>query len=312
VRLLKGKTLCGDAVFDSPSQPADLQIQDQQAPFIGVYTDDADVTLHENSLAGGTSRVYLILECAVGEQMAVDQDQDEDKTHGQGGGDDEPATPRLRLQETDDARELMIGLVARQANQAFLATDNQWAELWRILVPTRVSVEVRRGGPPLNRDAPAIRFASRVMRYTLEILDDPVWGQPLPEGFWTDFLAAIEADADFGSDVAELLRAQFEYPAGPLPSWRVAQKLLTITRPAIAAIGLAPVVIPDETEAPMARQGRLDPGGKPVLDTDPEQPESALVPDGLYSAIETPVQPLERPEDFLVQPETDDETPEGE
>ena len=42
VKALKGRTWAGERVYDSPAQPADLKIAEERAPFIGVYTDDAD------------------------------------------------------------------------------------------------------------------------------------------------------------------------------------------------------------------------------------------------------------------------------
>jgi len=237
VRALVGQTWAGANVLDSPSQPADLRILEDQAPFIAVYTDDADLTLDGNSIADGRAEVYLVIEVAVGESV--------ERTPPANENDPEPLP--VRMGETDRGREATIGYIARQVNQALTATGNPWAELWRVLAPVRSKVEVRRGGAG-QEQVPAVRFASRIMRYTVEVLSDPVLGEPVPEGFWADFLTAASADPDL-ADTARLVRAEIA-GGGALPSWRIAQKQLTLTNEGVRSLGIAPVVISDETEAP--------------------------------------------------------------
>jgi hypothetical protein len=300
LRVLADKTWAEDRIEDSPSQPSDLRAIEDQAPFIAVYTDQADINVEEgNSLAGGEAKVFLILECAVGGAAVTIQDPAENQRTD---SDADAAVPPLQIEPTDQGREMTIGFLARQANQAFLATDNQWATLWRQLVAKRISVRVRRGGAPMNQDQPAIRFASRILIYEVEVLDDPIWGEPL-QGFWLDFVNAISTDRDF-APVAALIRAQIEYPAGPLPSWRIAQKIMTLNRDEVAALGIAPVVIPDETEAPMVHVGTVH---------DENDEESWVRTDEDDADVDSPTQiPILPLETFVEQPEIVDETPEEE
>ena len=71
VKALKGRTWAGGRVYDSPAQPADLKIEEERAPFIGVYTDDADADTQDDSLHNPDARVYLTIECAVADQIVV-------------------------------------------------------------------------------------------------------------------------------------------------------------------------------------------------------------------------------------------------
>lgn len=244
VKSIRGGTWADQRVYDSPAQPADLTIANGRAPFIAVYTDDADIELDGQSLHNGTARVHLLIECAAADKITVTAND----TPGVG-------VEKMTLAQTDEGLELIIGFVARQAAQALLATNNPWAELWRqFTTPGRERVEIRRGGPGQDRQETAIRYASRIMRMTLTVLADPVYGEGVPPGFWQSFLRQCESDEELAGTAA-LIRAHFETEPG-LPSWRVAQKRGTYTHDAMMALGIAPlpVVVPDEKEPPPLKQ----------------------------------------------------------
>jgi hypothetical protein len=240
VKALKaGQTWPGDRVYDSPTTPADLKIEEERAPFIGVYTDDADVDLEGDSLHNPDARVYLTIECAVADQVVVPPKPPESNAHGPPG-----VGQTITLAQTDAGLELSIGFIAQQALQALLAVDNPWAELWRqFTVAGRSRVEVRRGGPGQQQQQSAIRFASRIMRMQLTVLADPVYGEPIPKGFWQDFFDLAEKDEELGG-IAALIKAHFE-TTPPVPSWRIEQKRGTYTLRGLTALGIAPLDIPD-------------------------------------------------------------------
>ncbi len=243
VKALKGRTWAGGRVYDSPAQAADLKIAEERAtPFISVYTDDADVDTQGDSLHNPDARVYLTIECAVADQIVVASAGPEANAHAPPG-----AAHTTTLAQTDSALEMSIGFVSQQALQALLAVDSPWSELWRLFtVAGRPRVEVRRGGPGQQQQQSAIRFASRIMRMQLGVLADPVFGEPIPNGFWREFFDLAEDDPEIGSTAA-LIKAHFETTPG-LPSWRIEQKRGTYTLRGLTALGIAPLDIPDEPE----------------------------------------------------------------
>lgn len=247
VRALMGRTWAKDRVFDSPATAADLKIPaERAAPFIGVYTDDADIDLDWQSLHNPDAKVYLLIECAAADRMTI-------PGQPSGANPSEPPVPQttISLAQTDQGLELIVGMLARQVTQALLATDNIWAELWRLFTtPGRSRVEVRRGGPGQDERQSAIRYASRIMRFQLSIIADPVYGEGIPEGFWTRFFEVAREDDELG-DVAPLLWDHFVTEPG-LPSWRIEQKRGTYTLEALQRLGIAPLpqVIGDEAEPP--------------------------------------------------------------
>lgn len=257
----KPKTWAGDRVFDSPAQPADLKIKEERLPFISVYTDDADIDLDRQSLPDSDNKAFLLIECAFAEGIAVKPAEP-----GSGATGAPAGSTIIRISQTDEALELGIGVLARQATQALNATDNEWAELFRLLTSTgRHRIEVRRGGTGQQEQQPAaVRFASRILRMQVSLLGEPVYGEGVTDEFWRRFIEACGKDEEL-SEVAPLFRAQFE--TDPLlPSWRIEQKYGTYTRRGLAALGIAPPrnLWSDEAEPPPLKDVEVDPLGGTV------------------------------------------------
>ena len=243
-RVLRGQTFAGNRVFDSPAQPADLKIAEDRAPFVAVYTDDADCDLQDESFNLADTRVYLLIECAC---IAA--------------GPDKPDNISVGLAHTDEGLELAIGFLSRQCIQAFQA-NTPWAELWKLFTSTgRHRVEVRRGGPGQQAQQAAIRFASRIMRMQLNVIADPVFGEPTQNGFWKRFVSLAEKDDELGwrpeptdtdpnpQSVIDLIRSQWETPT-PLPQWRIDQQRGLWTNRALRSLGITPPRMRIEEEGP--------------------------------------------------------------
>lgn len=240
-RVLRGQTFAGNRVFDSPAQPADLKIAEDRAPFIAVYTDDADADLQDQSFNLADTRVYLLIECA----CVAGAEKNPDMT-------DEQKKLAVELAHTDEALELAIGILSRQCIQAF-QDHTPWAELWKKFTSTgRHRVEVRRGGPGQQSQQTAIRFASRIMRMQVNVLSDPVYGESTETtGFWKQFVALAEKDDELGfrpdptsddpnpQSVIELIRSQWETNP-PAPQWRVDQRRGLWTNRALHSLGITP------------------------------------------------------------------------
>lgn len=274
-KALLGQTWALDRVFDSPSSPADIRVVEEREPFISVYVDDGD---WGDSAAGYDSEnksiremggtVTLIIEVTVASPRSA-QEVDNDEVPGMGGVS--------RINATDPALEMQMGLINRQVEEVLLSTNpaNPWAEIWRRWINRVENVAVRRGGPGDTGQQPKPRFASRVYALKIDIIGEPVRGDSLDDprwALWKAFIEAAEGDADL-SGTAALIRAHIERPGG-LPSWRIAQKELMTSKSAMQAIGEAPQEGFDEPPPGMEQpagldritgDGGLDTGG---LDTD--------------------------------------------
>jgi len=249
-KALLDKTWAGSRVYDSPSMAADVRLESDNQPFIAVYVDDADFNppgdVYPNSgsdnrisLTDAAGAVRLILEIAVGSP----------RTATGAAGEDLPDMGGVtRINATDPALELQMGLVTRQALQALLSTNvnNPWSEIWRHWVVTMTKIEVRRGGPG-QEATPGVRYASRLVVIHADIIGEPVRGEDLAEyAGWRTFFEAAEADPYLAGSAA-LIRAHIEKPGGPLPGWRIEQKHLATTKAVMIGIGEGPVEGFDET-----------------------------------------------------------------
>lgn len=240
VKALRGRTFVGSRVFDSPAQAADIKLDADREPYIGVFTDDADIDPLELSMATGQATVWLLIEVAVSDvyQMTTNPG---DRDPSDPDIDQVPADTLVRdLAETDEALELQVGLICRQVGQALFSADNPWAEFWRkMTIRDRSKIEVRRGGPGHDPDkAPAVRYASRVIRMQLRTIAEPLFRTGELPAFWNQLLTAFEADAEMGA-IGKILRAHI-VSDNDLSHWVEQWSLLNISREGTMAAGIAP------------------------------------------------------------------------
>jgi hypothetical protein len=261
VKAIRGRTWAGMRVYDSPGEPADLRMEKERAPFVAVYTDDADFPLEQSpgvsieSLYDSGGTVRLVIEVAVAGQLEDAPERSQEQEDAEEKADHDPTDPdidrptkdRDTLAATDQGLEARIGFIARQVLDALTATDNPWAELWRIMAHERKMVEIRRGGNGQNKEGQtAQRYASRIMVLSIGVLGEPAPGCDLPpNGFWFKFLALADADPEL-SGVAMIVRDHITTDE-TLP-WRIAQRAGTLTNEAVRGIGIGPALATmDET-----------------------------------------------------------------
>lgn len=242
VQAVTGRTWAGQRVYDSPAQPADMRAATEREPFIAVYVDDADFVMQGDGMGLGMTvpqdgGIRLVIEVGVVSPFKVD-------AAGTLVEDDDPdlAGIMTQLNASDEGLEAQIGFISRQVIQSLLSTmdTNPWAELWRLFVSGGIQkIEVRRGGPgDLDRE-PKVRYASRITTITVQTLSEPVRGVDLDEyPFWNSLIQAFKATEEL-AELGALIEAHIVRPSGPLPEWRIAQKLLAVSRQGIRGIGLA-------------------------------------------------------------------------
>lgn len=184
VGALRGKTLVGDNVLDSQIGALDVAGDgsirtDQEKQFISVYTDGGKVEsgieyrgLHRS---GATE---LTIETGVTASMAVTDPET-------GASEVIPGLPA-----TDPAFEFYLDVVGRQIVNALTDPDDEWAELWRGLSSGIVAIERKR----TSDAASGTRIAAHQIVVTLELLPDPVFGEPVAAtSIWARFFAKLQA-----------------------------------------------------------------------------------------------------------------------
>jgi len=240
VEALKGRTLVGDNVLDS--EIGSLQVDadgtlktDEDAPFITVYTDAASTKGSDNSLRamlinGATDIVF---------EAGITAAMTETNTLT-----DESTLIGLAIPATDRAFEFYLDIISRQIGDVITDPDNEWAEIFRSLINSMVTVERLRTS---GADA-GTRLAGHQTKITVNLVADPVRGQPVrPESGMGKFLAKATTLND--PVVAQQLAVMLAQIDGDPRSWKMEQRRHGMTVAEMDGMLLNPI---DDTDANIA------------------------------------------------------------
>lgn len=190
VEALKGNTHFGDNVLDSEITALDVagdtELRTKQdQPFIAVYTDesiadrharngqDTDLDVMALHRAGVTD---LVIEIGLTAAMTEIDEQGQSTIIGIG------------FPATDANMEATLDMVAAQIMAVLTDPQNGWSELFRRFRSRLIGVARRR-----TSNAENTRIAAHQIVITLDLIPDPVFGQPLSDsGTFAAFLTKLE------------------------------------------------------------------------------------------------------------------------
>lgn len=169
VEALKGRTLVGANVLDSPNGALDIQADGnlrtaQEKPFVSVFTDFAR---KENPNSRGlyeNGAVDLVFEIGVSTAMF-----EKDKLTGR------TFLVGIEVPPTDGAREFFLDLVQRQIFDALSDPGNAWGQIY-LGLHTKVA-KIDFAGARSAEDGQ--KLTGHQIRLTLDLINDPAVGQPL-------------------------------------------------------------------------------------------------------------------------------------
>ncbi|MBI1620156.1 hypothetical protein [Aquamicrobium zhengzhouense] len=247
VEAIKGRTLVGDNVLDSPNGALDVQADgslrsEEEKPFISIYTDSGKVEnvasrqLNENGICD------IVFEMGISQAM-TDLDRETGVTSLVGIG----------VPASDRAFEFFLDVVQRQMFDALNDPEDPWAEIYRGLQYGIRKIEY--AGARNTDDGQ--KLAGHQVRITLDLIDDPVRGEVLDdEAPFQKFLKQLEASSDpvyrkQGATIRSLITAEEE-------SWQQIQRRQGMTADELLALGLGPVAGDDERATPEFAQGHLE------------------------------------------------------
>lgn len=250
VEALKGRTLVGARVLDSPNAALDVQADgtlrsDEDTPFISVFTD---VGIAEDITGRGLTEngsCTLIIEAGISQAM-TELDEETGATTLVG----------VNIPATDQAFEFYLDMVQRQIVDALTDPDNEWSEIYRDLHYRVTKIEV--GGKRNTDDGQ--RLAGHQTRITLDLIEDPIRGeQILPDSPLGRFFAAVEAGGN------EVYQAQAQTMLAVLEvndaDWKALQRRHGMTATELLALGHGPVSGDEERATPDFVDGTLDSDG---------------------------------------------------
>jgi hypothetical protein len=245
VQMLKGRTLAEARVHDSDIGTIDQRATGTRQPFILVYTDEEKVDLNGSKEFYTGGKIRLSIEAVVADVLPMK--------------DAEGVT--LNLPNTDAMIEMQLDLIRRQITRAMTDQENPWSDLWNGLVIRGESIDIQRGA---SADK-SVRFAARQNAYLLEVLNDPVPGEPL-EGVWLRIVEAFEANGSLAK-FGKIIRAEVEGTSG-LEDWATVQQTLGLTEQGLAALGHGPL---PGAEAPITQMTIRAPYMTAVMTPDGEE-----------------------------------------
>lgn len=258
VEALKGQTLVGDRVLDSPNGAIDVAADgsfrtDEDRPFISVYTDVGKVenvtgrSLTENGLCD------IVFEMAVSMAML--------ETNKQTGV---TTMIGIAIPASDRAFEFQLDIVQRQIFDALNDPDNVWANIYRGLQGRVRKIEF--AGARNTEDGQ--RLAGHQIRLTVELIDDPVKGEALdPNCAFLRLLDAMEASGDaIYLEQAQKMRSLI---SGTNEPWETLQRRHGMTADELLALGHGPLAQDEDRATPEMGPGTIEvDGSDPVTVTD--------------------------------------------
>lgn len=259
VEALRGKTQVGDNVFDSRIGAFDIAADgtvrtDMERPFVTVYTDAVkaadDLNVRALYSNGATELIF-----ETGVTIAMTQtDSETGESYIVAG-----------VRATDDALEFLLDMVARQIVDALGDPDGEWADIFCGLIYRVDRIERAR-----TSGEDGTRFAAQQIKFTVELIEDPVRGEPLDEDApFARFLAKLDAMPAPYPVYAAMMRAQIEGSNRP---WETALRRLGLTREELLALGLGPIVGDVERATPDFAAGDIEVAGSGSIATVEAEP----------------------------------------
>jgi len=234
VEALRGRTIAGNAVFDSRMDTLPDLLDDQYQPVIIVSVEASDrrnMSQGMASLLGGSAVLTVLIQTAVATGRAI---------KGPDG-----TVIRAAIGETDAAFESALNLLDHEWRKILHHFDNEWAEVFRDLVNGIQDIKDTRGADPDTKRKHAARF----VQLDLSVLPEPEPGDDLPEVIarGLDLMSADEEYAPLAEEWRTLLGEGSDWP-----DWRKLQSTLFASRQHMAVIGQGPLIVDEEVDFEIA------------------------------------------------------------
>lgn len=250
VEAVKGRTLVGANVLDTPNGALDIQADGslrtgEEKSFIAVYTDQglAENVTGRSLIENGAC--VITFEIGLSSAM-LERDQETGAAVLVG----------INIPATDRNWEFYLDIVQRQITDALTDPENAWAEVFRGLHYEVLKIEF---AGARNADD-GQKLAGHQLRLTVALADDPLKGEELaPGSTFLAFLAALEGTGDaVYLEQAETMRALL---SGSDMPWLSLQRRHGMTAAELLALGHGPLADDDDRSAPEMESGTVEVDG---------------------------------------------------
>lgn len=247
VEALKGRTLVGANVLDSPNGALDVQADGtlrtaEDRPFVAIYTDQGRSENISGRSLTENGACDIIFEMGISSAML-----ELNKETG------ETAMVGIAIPASDQASEFFLDVVQRQIRDALVDPANPWAEIYRGLHYRVLKIEF--AGARNTEDGQ--KLAGHQMRLTVELADDPVRGEAMDPGApLLKFLDALEASGD---EVYETQAATMRsLLSGSAEDWEQLQWRQGMTAAELLALGHGPLASDVDRSTPPLESATID------------------------------------------------------
>ncbi len=217
---LRGRTLAGAAVYDSPVDMAGM-VEEAATPSIFVFSDMERLEgLSTRDLIAGDNTIDLAL-------MIVLPTVFEATIGG--------AT--VEFEDGAAGAAVAIDLIYRQVQRALMDEASVWSRLWNVFVASVHEVEAHAYVLPVGKGNVQRKLPARAIRLVIQPLREPPFGAE-PRDVWAELVAALQTDPGY-APLAPLLAGAIQGDA--LPGWRVDALEVGDTAADAIAMGYGPL-----------------------------------------------------------------------
>ncbi|SMD18140.1 hypothetical protein [Rhizobium sp. RU36D] len=254
VEALKGRTLVGENVLDTPNGALDIQADGslrtgEERPFVAVYTPSGKAEGMTGRSLVENGACEIVFDIGVSSAMLDTNDQGETVIIG------------INIPASDSSQEFFLDIVQRQICDALTDPENAWADIYRGLHYRVLRIEF--AGARSADDAQ--KLAGHQMRITVELIDDPLKGElPDQASPFMSFLGAMEASGN-EEYVKQAAKIRALLAGSPL-SWQSVQRRHGMTSDEMRAMGHLPLAVIDDGETPDMQLGTIEVAGLNVIE----------------------------------------------
>lgn len=234
-KTLRGRTLAGDRVVDSPIEPLAYLTGEgaEPKPLIAIFISDIKKpVINGRDIAGAQAEAQVTIQIYCPQEVALNVQ----------------GTP-ITVSGTGIAA--VLDLVERQVEAALSSDDTEWGKIFRRLITQYSNVHSGRVLVRVGEAVEGVSIPMAEITYTCRTIIEPGYGKPL-DGLWAQIDAAFRLDPEY-APLADILKGLIENPMG-LPAWRVLQALQGATHAEAVNVGIAPQGL-EPDEAPEILQG---------------------------------------------------------
>lgn len=222
---LRGNTIAGDAVHDSPLNPFELALKTGPVPLIAIHSALAIEKPEGRDWLAADRRLDLSFQILLPVTVVVPT-----------------ADGTIELKTMIAGADPAFDIVTRSIMRALIADQGPWATLWRKFV---ACIEEVVAVSYMIEGEKGARIAAREITVKLDPIAEPMFEAVEAGSVWDQVLAAMRGRADLAA-LADAVQFAIETGNPLATDWDRAAAALGLNRETVDAIGIGSVIPPTD------------------------------------------------------------------